>query len=423
MNHDDDFLDPNLPEHDFLHHPDEHDHSHSMLGELAHFGDCEHHDQHLMGPGYRDVVGTPEHDAHCWEPQTTDFSCAVEAQRGIIEAFGEHVSEAQLCTEAAERGWLSSDGGTTVEDTGKLLELHGIATHHDMDASIGDILQELAEGHKVIVGVHAETLWNENNPFGDFGASGSGANHAIWVTGIDKTDPQDVKIIVNDSGDPNGAGKEYHLNQFVDAWQDSGYYYLATDQAPPNLPTLTPDFDPAQGAFPDMLGWISDHMPDGQSLLVDMMLVTGAMDVAGRVRAFRRQPASTTARGFNASPATPTGQQNRPTESPKVVADDLSPKTAAPTQSTPKHQATPSAPHAGPSAAKPVPSAEEPAKPDATYEAINNTILNNQAHRKTYAAQKAKDAEIDSAQTLKAKRNEAEPVKANVIPLKRRNQP
>lgn len=422
MNHDDDFLDPDLPEHDFLHPSDEHDHSHSILGDLAHFGDCGFHDHDLLGQAHHDIVGTPEHDAHHWKHQTTDFDCAAVAQQSILEASGIQINEPQICTEAAQRGWLTSDGGTSIEDTGKLLELYGIPTHCEMHAKVGDILQELADGHKVIVGVHAETLWNENNPFGDFGASGSGANHAIWVTGIDKIDPHDVKIIVNDSGDPNGAGKEYHLNQFVDAWQDSGYYYLATDQAPPNLPTLTPDFDPDQGAFPDMLGWISDHIPDGQSLLVDMMLVTGAMDVAGRVREFRQQPASATARGFNASPATPTGQQNRPAESPKTATDDTAPKAKKPAPSA-KTQATPSPSTPAEPNAKPQLGAEQPAEPDALYDSIKNKIRNNQAQRKTYTAQKAEDAEIDSAQTLKAKRNDAEPVNANVIPLKRRNQP
>lgn len=53
------------------------------------------------------IVGTPETDSRFWQPQTTQFTCAVMAQRGIIEAFtGENVSEAQRVYDATILGWL-----------------------------------------------------------------------------------------------------------------------------------------------------------------------------------------------------------------------------------------------------------------------------------------------------------------------------
>lgn len=255
----------------------------------------QEHDHDNLCAEHADIVGTPEEDAHYWEHQTTPFSCAVQAQRGIIEAMtGEPVSEARLCTEAAERGWLTSADGTTIDDTGNLLELHGVDTHREMDATVGDIYQELAMGHKVITGIRAEDIWDADNPLRDLG--GEGANHAIWVTGIDESNPNDIKVIINDSGDPDGAGKAYPLNDFMNAWGQSGYFYLATDNAPPNLHEHVHDFNPEQGAFTVMIDWMHDHLPDSQTLLTDMMLLSCAMDVGSSLIRAKTAPSN------NASP-------------------------------------------------------------------------------------------------------------------------
>ncbi len=280
--------------------------THTDLSYL-HEHDSGGHNDHCTEHG--GIVGTPDYDAHYWEHQTTPFSCAVQAQRGIIEAMtGEPVSEAQLCTEAAERGWLTSADGTTVEDTGNLLELHGVETHSEMDASVGDIYQELALGHKVITGIRAEDIWDADNPLQDFGSQG--ANHAIWVTGIDKTDPNNIKVIINDSGDPDGAGKSYPLNEFMNAWGQSGYFYLATDGAPPDLHEHIQDFNSEQGAFTVMIDWMHDHLPDAQTLLTDMMLLSCAMDVGSNLAGAK---ISRTTNGNHAKQST-AQIENKPTD-------------------------------------------------------------------------------------------------------------
>lgn len=40
-------------------------------------------------------------------------------------------------------------------------------------------------------------------------------------------------VIINDSGHPDGAGAAYPLDQFMDAWENSGFYYTATDGSLP----------------------------------------------------------------------------------------------------------------------------------------------------------------------------------------------
>jgi hypothetical protein len=201
------------------------------------------------------TAGTPETDTMYWQPQTTGFTCAVMAQRGIIEAFtGESVSEAQLVYEATVNGWLT-DSGMSPWEVGKLMEIHGISCHVQGSATIEDLMSELAQGHKVIVGVDSGELWNQDPFFEDFFQQA--ADHAIWVTGVDMSDPAHPKVIINDSGDPDGAGKAYDLSQFLDAWQDSGFHYVATDYAPPDYVQIANGFDPATGMFSNMVSYLS----------------------------------------------------------------------------------------------------------------------------------------------------------------------
>jgi hypothetical protein len=206
------------------------------------------------------VFGTPEEDAHFWRPQTTDFTCAVQAQACILHEFtGQELGECTAAVESTMHGWLSTDG-TSPEDVGRLLELHGVECHSAKDATVGDLMAELSLGHKVIVGVHAEDLWDPNNPMRIFDEHS--ANHAIWVTGVDASDPEHPRVIINDSGKPDGAGNAYDLNQFIDAWQESGYFYVATDHAPPHLAQRAEGFDEQHGMFTDMVHFFQDHIPD-----------------------------------------------------------------------------------------------------------------------------------------------------------------
>jgi hypothetical protein len=98
-------------------------------------------------------------------------------------------------------------------------------------------------GRGVVVGVNADELWDQG-PLATFwnwfceqlgldNALFTPANHAVTVIGIDISDPQNPMVILNDSGTPDGAGVLYPLDKFMDAWENSDFYYVATDQAIP----------------------------------------------------------------------------------------------------------------------------------------------------------------------------------------------
>jgi hypothetical protein len=211
------------------------------------------------------TVGTPADDTKDWVHQTTDFTCAVVSQEMILHEFGIDVSEATLVHEADSHGLLS-DHGTNPEDLGKLLDIHGISNHMNPHGSVADLTNELAQGHKVIVGIFADELWQQDpvqTGIREF-LGLDGANHAIVLTGLDMSDPSHPQVIVNDPGDPHGAGKAYPLNQFLEAWHGSQNMYVATDSAPPHLginALFGANYHPELGTYMDTKFWTSFLQP------------------------------------------------------------------------------------------------------------------------------------------------------------------
>ncbi len=202
------------------------------------------------------LVGDPGGDADHWRLQQTPATCAIVSQQMILEQFGIEVSEAQLMYEAMSYGWFTP-AGTSPEDVGALLELHGVGTHTVYGGDVESLAMELAKGHKVIVGVDSGEIWGQDFFFEDW-LKGDGVDHAIVVTGIDVSDPDNPMVYINDPGDPNGAAKAYPLADFLDAWDDSGRMYVATDEAPPDLSgqeRIGTNYNAETGLYMDAAWW------------------------------------------------------------------------------------------------------------------------------------------------------------------------
>jgi len=190
-----------------------------------------------------------------WSQQTTGFTCAVVSQEMILNAFGvrdpgtgQPISEARLVYDATSHGWLT-DGGTNLADMGRLLDLYGVHSHHG--AGLPQALDELAQGHKVIVGVDADELWHSDHWIlnGMKDLMGKSPNHALVIEEVRMDEHGHPIVVVADPGDPNGEHREYPLKDFENAFADSGFHYVATDGAPP-------------GFSPDV--WLSAHGNPGE---------------------------------------------------------------------------------------------------------------------------------------------------------------
>ena len=183
--------------------------------------------------------------------QSYPDTCAVQCQHLILDNFGIHVSEDQLVKEAENRGIYAPGHGTRPEDVGKLLEAHGVAIHRELNANVFNLATELAQGHQVIVGLDSGELWHENSILQSIAdALGIGhADHAVIVSGIDTTDPHEVKVIVTDPGTGDVA-KQYPLHEFLDAWQTSHFSLVATSEPVPAWHPEMVNFDYQAGHLP-----------------------------------------------------------------------------------------------------------------------------------------------------------------------------
>ena len=190
-------------------------------------------------------IGDPEHQLADWQYQGLPDNCAVAAQTSIINQFLPHhdLSLDQADYIAAANGWYHpGGGGTAPDDVGKLFEVFDIPYHRVDHASLPQLVNELQAGHRVIVGVHSAELWNQG-PLAELwnwfleacgldNSTFAPADHAICVTGVNVSDPSHPMVVVNDPGDPNGAGHMYPLDRFMDAWSNSDCFYVATNSAP-----------------------------------------------------------------------------------------------------------------------------------------------------------------------------------------------
>ena len=213
------------------------------------------------------------------EQQYSD-TCAIKSQQLILQDFGIEVTEDDLVAWSAEHG-LYTGNGTRMSDVGILLQEGGIPVTGKVDATVFDLVSELSQGHKVIVGVDSGELWDQGLKadlkewWEDLRHGDTGADHALIVAGVDNSDPSNPMVLLTDPG-MGDLCKRYPLDQFMDAWKDSSCFMVSTDIAPAEFASVqTANGQPAMHladvagnsyadfqlfhdvsqALPDMQGW------------------------------------------------------------------------------------------------------------------------------------------------------------------------
>lgn len=165
------------------------------------------------------VCGEPESAMEEWEYQGDTGRCALYAQKFVIEELTDtEIDMEELAKLAQENGWFSEEGGTPMLNMDRVLDYYGIDSDMSFYNNLSDIEECLEAGGKIIVAVDADEIWYGEQD--DLFTPGDGANHAVEVIGIDRTNPDDTMVILNDSGNPNGCGELVPLETFLDAWED-----------------------------------------------------------------------------------------------------------------------------------------------------------------------------------------------------------
>lgn len=163
--------------------------------------------------------------------QTYIDTCAIKSQQLILDTFGIDVSEDELMKEAMQLQIYQPGHGTPLQHMGDLLELHGVESTMFESANKYTLMHELAQGHQVMVAVDSAELWSPSfwERIKDF-FFGETPNHALIVTGVDTTNSEEIEVILTDPG--TGNVMRYPYDQFADAWSDSSFTMLATNESP-----------------------------------------------------------------------------------------------------------------------------------------------------------------------------------------------
>lgn len=182
---------------------------------------------------------TPIFDPMLW--QGPEGVCAIRSQQIVLRDYGIDVSLEELKQFAIQNGWYEDGGGTPMEYVGAIINACGVGVRQDINCTVYDLINELAQGHRVIVGVDANELWADRDGkhfvqakefFKDL--FNEEANHALIVAGIEvnPNDPEDVKVVLTDPG-MGDLRIEYTLDQFMDAWEDSNCFMTTTTTPAP----------------------------------------------------------------------------------------------------------------------------------------------------------------------------------------------
>lgn len=183
----------------------------------THIMDLENFDpQRVENPEL--ISGNPEDAIEVWEYQGQTNRCALYSEKFVIEELtGHNINIEEFTDIAKQEGWFTEDGGTAFLNMNNMLDYYGIDNEMSFHKSIEDIENCLNNGGKVIVSIDSDEIWHgkDNNIF----CPESSANHAVQVIGIDRNDPTNPIVILNDSGSPMGKGEMVPLHVFEGAWE------------------------------------------------------------------------------------------------------------------------------------------------------------------------------------------------------------
>jgi hypothetical protein len=187
------------------------------------------------------VYGDPVEWSVNWFYQLVDGYCGPASAAQVIAQYtGVVIDDPQELVDRALELGLMQDGdparGMTLPNLEILLEDQGVPCTVQ-DSSIDDLKTKLDDGYGVIAMVDSGEIWHPDRE----AREDDTADHFLIVAGIDEA--RGV-VILSDPGAPNGNQLEVPIDQFEDAWADSGHRILVADTPDPDLADH-PDPDPA----------------------------------------------------------------------------------------------------------------------------------------------------------------------------------
>ena len=178
------------------------------------------------------VHGNPAQWTINWFYQQFDGYCGPAVVGQLVAEYTEaDISDPRhLVDRAVELGLMAGDdpaGGMTLPDIEILLEDQGVPATIS-SGSLDDLRSALDNGQGVVAMVDSGEIWKPEHE----GVEDNRPDHVLVVAGID--DARGV-VILSDPGVPDGNQLEVPIEQFEQAWADSGHQMLVADDSDPDL--------------------------------------------------------------------------------------------------------------------------------------------------------------------------------------------
>lgn len=165
------------------------------------------------------LFGTPETDREYWHEQVEINSAPIACQRMIAEqVFQKEFSEQEILECAKMKGYYNPEYGISAGDIDKLFQEYGLEAELDFDVSVTELAGMLDQNEKIICLVNDFVLSCPEAA----DLCGISPNHVVQVIGMDLSDPQKGKVIVNNPEDKKGKGAYYDLSRFLKSWRTGG---------------------------------------------------------------------------------------------------------------------------------------------------------------------------------------------------------
>ncbi|MFI6432876.1 C39 family peptidase [Rhodococcus oryzae] len=171
------------------------------------------------------VHGNPVAWTLNWFYQQIDGYCGPSAVAQVVAQYtGATIADPQqLVDRATELGLMGDPAdGMSLPNIEALLEDQGVPATLT-GSSLDDLRRRLDGGYGVIAMVDSGEIWR---PEQETGEDDNTPDHVLVVAGID--DNRGV-VILSDPGVPSGNQLEIPIDQFEQAWADSGHQMLVTD--------------------------------------------------------------------------------------------------------------------------------------------------------------------------------------------------
>lgn len=193
--------------------------------------------------------GSPTATSDDWFLQSGQGYCLPASVTQILSEVTGHRFEDESVVMSAvdELGIEFSSAGMPFTEGVALLEYFGVDAELQSDLTPSDLQTYLDEGRSIVLGVDAFNIWDgADNPAKN---PADEMNHALLITGIDQ---EQGFVVLSDPGSPEGNQNVVSMQDFLEAWSDSGNSAIVTTE--PTVDTdATDDVPPATHPGPVLL--------------------------------------------------------------------------------------------------------------------------------------------------------------------------